>query len=118
MRPTRWWSRRPRLGCCVSTSIRPTASTASSRMVAKRPTSSRLTHLRTTSCGREPLANFMKSGRGPTDVSKLELAGGEKPYAELISDKELASLYQHNGETLGRYCLVPGGDTSRAAAST
>jgi amidohydrolase len=50
--------------------------------------------------------------------AKLELAGGDKPYAELISDKELAALYQHNGETLGRYFFVPGGDMSRAAAST
>jgi amidohydrolase len=50
--------------------------------------------------------------------AKLELAGGDKPYAELISDPELAALYQHNGETLGRYFLVPRGEMSRAAAST
>jgi amidohydrolase len=50
--------------------------------------------------------------------AKLEVASGDKPYAELVSDTELAALYQHNGETLGRYFLVPGEEMSRAAAST
>ncbi len=50
--------------------------------------------------------------------SKLEIEGGDKPYAELISDLELAALYQRNGEALGRHFLVPSADLGRAAAST
>jgi amidohydrolase len=48
----------------------------------------------------------------------LRIEGGDKPYAELISDTELAALYQRNGEALGRYFIVPGAEISRAAAST
>ena len=48
----------------------------------------------------------------------LKIEGGDKPYAELVSDTELAALYQRNGETLGRYFIVPGAEMSRAAAST
>jgi amidohydrolase len=50
--------------------------------------------------------------------ARLDVSSGDKPYAELVSDTELAALYQHNGETLGRYFLVPGEEMSRAAAST
>jgi amidohydrolase len=50
--------------------------------------------------------------------ARLDISSGDKPYAELVSDTELAALYQHNGETLGRYFLVPGEEMSRAAAST
>ena len=48
----------------------------------------------------------------------LKIEGGDKPYAELVSDGELAALYQRNGEALGRYFIRPGADMSRAAAST
>jgi amidohydrolase len=50
--------------------------------------------------------------------ARLDVSSGDKPYAELVSDTELAALYQHNGETLGRYFLVRGEEMSRAAAST
>ncbi len=50
--------------------------------------------------------------------AKLKIEGGDKPYAELVSDHELAGLYQRNGETLGRRFIAPGLDMSRAAAST
>jgi amidohydrolase len=50
--------------------------------------------------------------------ARLDVSSGDKPYAELVSDTKLAALYQHNGETLGRYFLVPGEEMSRAAAST
>jgi metal-dependent amidase/aminoacylase/carboxypeptidase family protein len=50
--------------------------------------------------------------------AKLKIEGGDKPYAELVSDRELAALYQRNGETLGRRFIPPGADMSRAAAST
>jgi metal-dependent amidase/aminoacylase/carboxypeptidase family protein len=50
--------------------------------------------------------------------SKLEIEGGDKPYAELVSDRDLAALYQRNGEALGRHFIVPGVELSRAAAST
>jgi len=50
--------------------------------------------------------------------SKLDIEGGDKPYAELVSDRDLAALYQRNGETLGRHFIVPGVEMSRAAAST
>jgi metal-dependent amidase/aminoacylase/carboxypeptidase family protein len=50
--------------------------------------------------------------------AKLKIEGGDKPYAELVSDRELAALYQRNGETLGRHFIAPGADMSRAAAST
>jgi amidohydrolase len=48
----------------------------------------------------------------------LKIEGGDKPYAELVSDVDLAALYQRNGETLGRRFVVPGVEMSRAAAST
>jgi amidohydrolase len=50
--------------------------------------------------------------------AKLKIEGGDKPYAELVSDVELAAHYQRNGETLGRHFIVPGAEMSRAAAST
>jgi amidohydrolase len=50
--------------------------------------------------------------------ARLDVSSGDKPYAELVSDTELAALYQHNGETLGRYFFVRGEEMSRAAAST
>lgn len=34
--------------------------------------------------------------------AKLEIAGGDKPYAELHHDREIAALYQRNAEDLGR----------------
>ena len=50
--------------------------------------------------------------------AKLELSGGERPYAEMRHDEEMAALYQRNAQALGRSFpdLGPMGD--RAAGST
>ncbi len=48
----------------------------------------------------------------------LEIIGGRKPYADLVSDQELAAIYQRNGEALGRTFLAPSADIGRAAGST
>lgn len=50
--------------------------------------------------------------------AKLEIVGGKKPYANLVSDGELAAIYQRNGEALGRTFLAPSADIGRAAGST
>jgi amidohydrolase len=34
--------------------------------------------------------------------SKLEIAGGDKPYAEMLHDETMAALYRKNSEALGR----------------
>jgi amidohydrolase len=42
--------------------------------------------------------------------AKLELVGGDKPYAELHHDREIAALYQRNAEDLGRMFMdLPAG---------
>ena len=49
--------------------------------------------------------------------AKLEIRGGDKPYAEMIHDHDLAELYRLNAEKLGRnFVRVPG--MERVAAST
>ena len=50
--------------------------------------------------------------------SKLEIHGGEKPYAEMLHDPDMAAAYRRNAEALGR--VFPTVDTSlkRAAGST
>ena len=50
--------------------------------------------------------------------SKLEIHGGEKPYAEMLHDPDMATAYRQNAETLGR--VFPPVDVSlkRAAGST
>ena len=50
--------------------------------------------------------------------SKLEIHGGEKPYAEMLHDPDMAAAYRRNAEALGR--IFPTVDTSlkRAAGST
>jgi amidohydrolase len=50
--------------------------------------------------------------------ARLEIVGGDKPYAEVLSDTELAAIYRRNGEALGRRFISPSADLSRAAAST
>ena len=50
--------------------------------------------------------------------SRLEIEGGDRPYAEVVSDRDLAAIYQRNGEALGRRFITPGVEMSRAAAST
>jgi amidohydrolase len=50
--------------------------------------------------------------------SRLEIHGGEKPYAEMLHDPDMAAAYRRNAEALGR--VFPTVDTSlkRAAGST
>ena len=50
--------------------------------------------------------------------SKLELNGGDKPYAEMNHDLELAAIYQRNAEAIGRKFADLGPMKERLAAST
>lgn len=48
----------------------------------------------------------------------LDILGGQKPYAEHVSDPEIATLYQRNVEALGRAIRDLGPTRDRAAGST
>jgi amidohydrolase len=50
--------------------------------------------------------------------SKLEILGGDKPYAQMHHDAGLAALYQRNAEALGRKFADLGPMRDRIAAST
>jgi amidohydrolase len=50
--------------------------------------------------------------------SKLEVVGGDKPYAEMRQDAEIAAVYQRNAESLGRRFLPLGPELDQLAAST
>ena len=50
--------------------------------------------------------------------AKLELSGGERPYAEMRHDEEMAALYQRNAQALGRSFPDLGPMRERAAGST
>ena len=50
--------------------------------------------------------------------AKLEIVGGDKPYAEHRSDMEIARRYQRNAEALGRRFPERGPAIERAAGST
>ncbi len=50
--------------------------------------------------------------------SRLELAGGDKPYAEMYHDAAMAAIYQRNAERLGRAFPDLGSARERAAGST
>lgn len=50
--------------------------------------------------------------------SKLEVVGGDKPYAEMRQDPEIAAIYQRNAESLGRKFLSLGPMLDQVAAST
>ena len=50
--------------------------------------------------------------------STLDIFGGQKPYAEHVTDPEIATLYQRNAETLGRVIRDLGPTRERAAGST
>ncbi|NOT53288.1 MAG: M20 family metallopeptidase [Deltaproteobacteria bacterium] len=50
--------------------------------------------------------------------STLDILGGQKPYAEHVTDPEIAVLYQRNAETLGRKIRDLGSARDRAAGST
>jgi amidohydrolase len=54
---------------------------------------------------------------------KLEITGGDKPYAEMVHDRGLVELYRRNAEAIGRVLRDSGAggaaiDFSRAAGST
>ena len=66
---------------------------------------------------RERVLRCFEAGATATGA-KLEVVGGAKPYANLVSDQELAALYRSNGEALGRTFMTPSGDLGRAAGST
>jgi amidohydrolase len=50
--------------------------------------------------------------------STLEISGGDEPYAHMIHDTEIAGLYQHNAESLGRSFPDLGEVADRATGST
>jgi amidohydrolase len=50
--------------------------------------------------------------------AKLEVIGGQKPYAEMRHDSQMAALYRRNAEALGRTFPDPNAAFQRAAAST
>jgi amidohydrolase len=50
--------------------------------------------------------------------AQLDIVGGEKPYAELHSDPDIAAAYQNNAETLGRTFPDLGPARERMAGST
>ena len=50
--------------------------------------------------------------------AKLEVIGGQKPYAEMRHDPDIAAAYQRNAEALGRVSRVPAASLDRAAGST
>ncbi len=50
--------------------------------------------------------------------SELEILGGEKPYAEMLHDPDIAAAYRRNAEALGRTFPDFGPATQRAAGST
>ena len=48
----------------------------------------------------------------------LEIVGGQKPYAEMHHDHDIAALYRRNAEALGRVFPELSADVQRAAGST
>ena len=116
-----------RWDCCGSTSARPIASTASSPRAEKRPTSYRPIPLLDISFGpkisrssknlREKVRRCFEAGALATGA-KLEILGGDKPYAQMHHDLDMAAMYQRNAEELGRKFPDFGPMKDRMAAST
>jgi amidohydrolase len=50
--------------------------------------------------------------------ASLEIAGGDKPYAEMLHDAEIAAIYRRNAELLGRAFPDQGAVDERAVGST
>lgn len=50
--------------------------------------------------------------------AQMEIVGGDKPYAEMMHDAEIAALYRRNAEALGRSFPDLGALLERAAGST
>jgi amidohydrolase len=66
---------------------------------------------------REKVRRCFEAGAIATG-SKLELTGGDKPYADMRHDVDMAALYQRNAEALGRKFPDLGPMKERLAAST
>lgn len=66
---------------------------------------------------REKVRRCFEAGAIATG-SKLELLGGDKPYAQMKHDLNLAAIYQRNAEALGRTFADLGPMKDRMAAST
>jgi amidohydrolase len=66
---------------------------------------------------RRKVFQCFEAGALATD-SKLEIAGGEKPYAQVVHDAALAELYRRNAEAAGRKFPDSGGASNRFSAST
>lgn len=50
--------------------------------------------------------------------AKVKISGGDKPYAEMLHDADMAALYGQNSEALGRSMSAPGEWKSRPSGST
>jgi amidohydrolase len=50
--------------------------------------------------------------------SKLDITGGDKPYAQMRHDTEIAEVYGHNAEALGRFFPDLGSQIDRLTGST
>lgn len=50
--------------------------------------------------------------------ARLSVAGGDKPYAEVVHDPDLTTFYRRNAETVGRVFVDSGPAVERATAST
>ena len=50
--------------------------------------------------------------------AKLEIIGGDKPYSEMLHDREIAAVFRRNAELLGRSFPDVEAAAERAAAST
>lgn len=66
---------------------------------------------------RERVRRCFEAGAMATG-SKLEILGGDKPYADMHHDLDLAAMYQRNAEALGRKFTDLGPLRDRVAAST
>ena len=50
--------------------------------------------------------------------SKMRIIGGDKPYAHMIHNLDIADYYRKNSDSLGRAYPTPGGEVPKSAAST
>jgi amidohydrolase len=66
---------------------------------------------------REKVMRCFEAGAVATGA-RLEVVGGDKPYAHMIHDARMAEAYRRNAEALGRVFPDLGARAARAAAST
>ncbi len=66
---------------------------------------------------REKVRRCFEAGALATG-SKLEILGGDKPYAQMKHDLDMAAMYQRNAEQIGRKFADLGPMRDRVAAST